>query len=73
MNDWQENPNGEAFISQISRTGRPDLQRRGYELLATLGPRISEIEDRFARDYGWTPDKSTRVWETNPASRGPRK
>jgi hypothetical protein len=42
-NDWQESPNGEAFVSQISGTGRPDVQRRAYELLSTLGPKISEI------------------------------
>jgi hypothetical protein len=38
-------PNGQAFVSQISGTGRPDLQRRAYELLADLGPRLSRRED----------------------------
>jgi hypothetical protein len=37
------------------------------EILAALGPRISAVEDAFAKRYGWTPDKSTRVWERNPA------
>jgi hypothetical protein len=32
-----------------------------------LGPRISRVEESFAKKYGWTPARSSRVWENNPA------
>lgn len=64
-NDWKQN--GAEDYLQGLRTLRPDVQRRAAELLATLGPSISKVEDGFAKTHGWTPDKSTRVWETNPA------
>jgi hypothetical protein len=31
-----------------------------------LDPRISKVEDQFAGKYGWTPNRATRIWETNP-------
>ena len=64
-NDWKNN--GPEDYLQGLRTLRPDIQRRAAELLATLGPRVSKVEDAFAKQHGWTPDKATRVWETNPA------
>jgi hypothetical protein len=30
-------------------------------------PRISRVEEAFAKKYGWTPDRASRVWERNPA------
>lgn len=44
-------------------SGRPDLQRRSDDLLSTLGPRIAEIQDRYAKQYGWTPNPGVRLWE----------
>jgi hypothetical protein len=63
--DWR-NDNGQNYLAGL-RSLRPDVQRRSAELLATLGPRISAIEDAFAKEKGWTPNPGTRVWERNPA------
>ena len=65
-NDWRKQPNGQGYLETITRTGRPDLERRAAEILATLGPRVSQIENDFAAQHGWTPDPGTRVWETSP-------
>ena len=65
-NDWQESPNGEDYLGAISGTGRPDLQRAGAQLLATLGPRVAQVEEDFANHLGWTPNRGSRVWETSP-------
>jgi hypothetical protein len=65
-NEWKENPGGEGYLSAITGTGRPDLERRSAELLATLGPRVSQVEDHFANQLGWTPDRSSRIWENSP-------
>jgi hypothetical protein len=64
-NDWRENPNGEDYLRALGGTGRPDLQRAAAQLLATLGPRVGQVEDDFANRLGWTPDRGSRVWE-NP-------
>jgi hypothetical protein len=64
--DWRENPNGQSYLEGIRGTGSPDVQRRAEELLTHLGPEISAVEERFAREHGWTPNQATRVWETNP-------
>ena len=48
-------------------TRRPDVQRRAAELFATLGPRISAVEDRFAKQFGWNLYRANQLWETNPA------
>jgi hypothetical protein len=63
--DWSKD-GGENYLQGL-RSLRPDVQRRAAELLATLGPRISEVENAFSKTHGWTPNKSTRIWETNPA------
>jgi hypothetical protein len=65
-NDWNEAPNGQGYTTAISGTGRPDLSRRAAELLATLGPRVSKIEEDFHNRFGWTPDRASRLWETAP-------
>jgi len=65
-NDWKENPGGENYRSWLSATGSPDLQRRSKELLAVLGPRVAQVQDAFAAKYGWTPNRATRFWETDP-------
>jgi hypothetical protein len=65
-NDWSEDPRGQSYLAAITGTGRPDLERRAAEILATLGPRVSEVENHFRDTLGWTPDPSTRVWENNP-------
>jgi len=65
-NNWQENPNGEDYRSWLRATGSSDLQRRAKEALAVLGPRIAKVQDDFAQRYGWTPNRATRVWETDP-------
>jgi hypothetical protein len=65
-NDWQESPNGEDYLGAISGTGRPDLQRASAQLLATLGPRVAQVEEDFANHLGWTPNRGSRIWETSP-------
>jgi hypothetical protein len=65
-NDWKANPNGQDFVRALGGTGRPDLQRAGAQLLATLGPRVSQIEEDFHDRLGWTPDRASRIWETSP-------
>lgn len=65
-NDWTRNPGGEDYLRELGGAGSPDLQRAAKELLATLGPKVAEVEEHFARTRNWTPDRSTRVWETNP-------
>jgi hypothetical protein len=66
FNNWRDNPNGESYLEGIRVTGSPDVQRRPAEPLANLGPKISQVEEGFARDHGWTSNRSTRVWGTNP-------
>ena len=68
--DWRENPNGESYLEGIRETGSPDLQRRAQELLTHLGPEISAVEERFVREHGWTPNRASRVWETDPTLQG---
>ena len=63
-NDWSKG-NGKDYLEGL-RSLRPNVQRRATELLATLGPRVSKVEEQFAGKYGWTPNRATRVWETNP-------
>jgi hypothetical protein len=65
-NNWKEQPGGQGYLEAIAGTGRPDLERRASQLLATLGPRVSEVEEHFAQTHGWTPDRSTRIWEHSP-------
>jgi hypothetical protein len=64
-NNWKEDPNGERYLQGLSAAGSPGLQGRAADLLAVLGPRIADVEEKFARNYGWTPNRDTRVWE-NP-------
>jgi len=61
-NDWSVNPHGQSYLSSLYR-GRPHLQRAAEEIFSTLGPKIAAIEDEFARQNRWTPDRSTRFWE----------
>ena len=63
--DWRKD-NGQGYLEE-SRARRPDVQRRIAELLATLGPAVSQVEADFAKRYGWTPDPTSRFWERNPA------
>src|SRR5689334_4527501 len=65
--NWREAPRGQDFIKKISGTGRPDLSRASAELQSTLGPRIAKVEDDFARTLGWTPNRASRIWETDPS------
>ena len=64
-NDWSKN-RGADYLKAV-KSLRPDVQRRVAEVLATLGPDVSRVEDTIAAKHGWTPDPSTRLWETNPA------
>ena len=43
------------------------VQRRATELFATLGPAVSKVDEAFAATHGWTPSRSNRIWELNPA------
>jgi hypothetical protein len=65
-NNWKDQPGGQSYLAAISGTGRPDVERRAAEVLANLGPRVSEVENQFQASHGWTPDPATRVWENNP-------
>jgi hypothetical protein len=70
-NDWRkgDQAGGQNFIGEIRRTGRPDVQRATAELLATLGPRIQQVEERWAQTHGWTPNRASRIWD-NPIIQG---
>jgi hypothetical protein len=70
-NDWSKRSEagGQNFIGEIRRTGRPDVQRATAELLATLGPRIQQVEERWAQTHGWTPNRASRIWD-NPIIQG---
>ena len=65
-NDWGKDPDGKSYRQGISAGGSPSLQARVANLLAVLGPRIADVEEKFARNYGWTPNRATRIWETDP-------
>jgi hypothetical protein len=54
--NWAQT-NGQGYLARLKAL-RPDVQRRVSELLAALGPRISQIETAFAKRYGWTPDRA---------------
>ena len=45
------------------RSLRPDVQRRAAELFATLGPRISKVEEAAAESRGWKSDHQKRIWD----------
>jgi hypothetical protein len=60
--DWKGLFSGQDYRAGAP-SGRPDLQRRSADLLSTLGPRIAEIQDRYAKQYGWTPNPAVRLWE----------
>jgi hypothetical protein len=62
-NDWKLHPDGETYRLGLGATRSPDLQRRAAELLATLGEKVSAINDRYAKDYGWTQGPQRRFWE----------
>jgi hypothetical protein len=70
-NDWSKGSEagGQNFIGEIRRTGRPDVQRATAELLATLGPRVQQVEERWAQTHGWTPNRASRIWD-NPIIQG---
>jgi hypothetical protein len=44
--------NGHGYLEVVHGL-KLDVQRRVSELLPTLGPKISAIEEAFARKYGW--------------------
>lgn len=62
-NNWKENPNGEGYAKAATELGRPHLLRAYHDIQSRLGPRIAQVEEDFAKRYGWTPDRSTRFWE----------
>lgn len=47
-NDWQENPNGEAYLARIAAR-QPDLLGRVAELRAS----VEAVNAQFAARYGW--------------------
>lgn len=62
-NDWSKSPNGEDYFGQLQGR-RPDLQRRATELLAALRPRVSQVEQEFAKRFGWTPsERAAAEWQ----------
>jgi hypothetical protein len=61
-NDWRAQANGENYLDLLGQGGRPHVQRAAAELLATLGPRVAAVEDRFAKAHGWTVNPGSRIW-----------
>ena len=53
-NDWEVNKNGEGYLKAISGTGRSDLQRLVRDLIEEYQPKVDEVDQSFARQYGWT-------------------
>lgn len=49
-NDWEVNADGQAFEQRITAAGGSDLLGWVTDFLA---PRAQEVNDRFAREYGW--------------------
>jgi hypothetical protein len=62
-NDWRDHPDGENYRARLGAIQSPDVQRRAAELLATLGPRIAAVNERYAKNYGWTHGPQRRFWE----------
>jgi len=53
-NDWKVGKNGEGYLKAISGAGRSDLQRLVRDLIEEYQPKVDEVDQSFARQYGWT-------------------
>ena len=60
-NDWSVDKYGQSYFKALGGK-RPHLQARTREILTSLGPRISKVEDGFIR-RGWDINTNTRFWE----------
>jgi hypothetical protein len=60
-NNWSVDKYGENYFKALGRK-RPHLQARTREILTSLGPGISKVEDGFIR-RGWDINTNTRFWE----------
>ena len=67
-NDWKDHPSGQSYLQGL-RSLRPDVQRKAAEVLATLGPAISRVEEAFATKLGRTADAKSRLWEPTPPTK----
>ena len=62
-NSWKADRHGESYYREALAKGPPHLRRTAARLFATLGPALSELQDRAAAEHGWTVDKAHRIWE----------
>jgi hypothetical protein len=53
-NDWKVGKNGEGYLKAISGAGRSDLQRLVRDLIEEYQPKVDEVDQSFAGQYGWT-------------------
>ena len=53
-NDWKVNKNGEGYLKAIGGAGRSDLQRLVRDLIEEFQPKVDEVDQSFAGQYGWT-------------------
>lgn len=53
-NDWSKFSNGEDYIQAIGAKGRPDLQRKVYDLIREIQPRIDAIDADYSEKHGFT-------------------
>lgn len=51
--DWSKD-NGQGYLQGLDALG-PHVSGRAKQLLSALGPRIAEVEARYAKEHGWTP------------------
>lgn len=49
-NNWEENPDGQTYISRISTEGPSDLLGWGRDFLA---PRVQRVFEDFSAKYDW--------------------
>jgi len=63
-NDWKVNRNGEGYM-EGSWAGQSDLQKRVFDIIKEIGPRIDAVDEDFSARYGWT-----RNQELNQQYRG---
>jgi hypothetical protein len=61
-NNWQSSSDGQDYTRILGTGVRPHVQRAAAELLATLGPKVAEID----RTFGFSPNPASKLWQSGP-------